>query len=288
MTPSIPSSSHSGTSQVLSEQEIEFLFTLAERCGALAAQMRESVKITEKSDPGDLVTSADLALSDILLHELGKRFPSDLLISEEGSVEELTRQRNSRTWYLDPIDGTDNYVSNDGQYAVMIGLLLDGKPHFGCVSAPAQGVTFFGGPAYGCWKRKQGQKAQKVGSKYDTDMGSPVRLMIGYRDRKRNKWVEQLPEIKLVSAGSVGLKVAKILDDEADIFVHLSGKLKYWDTAGPAAIALAAGLEAASLLDEQLDFPSGQFRHTGAVILGLPGSSNWAREKLGPNVLVEE
>lgn len=239
--------------------------------------MRASVGVHEKAEPHDLVTDADLALSKLLLKELGARFPNDFLISEE-EVPQENAKNSQRVWYIDPIDGTDNYVSGDGQYSVMIGLLVNGKPHFGCVHSPANGLTYFGGPSYGSWTRRGNIQADDFTADVKEKIESPVRLMMGFRDRKNHPWVQNLSGIKLISSGSVGLKVAKVINNEADVFVHLSGKLKYWDTVGPIAIALAAGLEAGTLASNEVDYPLTEVRHPQSIVIGRPGSLAWARE----------
>lgn len=278
------------TPALLGESEIQFVCSLAEYAGTMAANMRSSVGVHEKSGPGDLVTDADLALSNLLMKELAGRFPNDFLISEEEALAEGIKKHLSsdrqHTWLIDPIDGTDNYVNGDGQYAVMIGLLVDGNPHFGCVHSPAMKVTYYGGPAYGSWCRQPGQKKEPFQHTFPEKMEPPVRLMMGWRDRKTNPWVLNMPGVKIVSAGSVGLKVAKVICDEADLFVHLSGKLKFWDTAGPAAIALGAGLEIGTFETDRLDFPLPEIRHKTTVVMGRPGSLEWARKVLGNRFIV--
>jgi 3'(2'), 5'-bisphosphate nucleotidase len=277
---------HAKPNTFLTEQEIQFICSLAEHCGKLAADMRASVGVREKTEPHDLVTDADMAVSKLLLKELNRRFPMDFLISEE-DIPTDTASEHQRIWYLDPIDGTDNYVSGDGQYAVMLGLLVEGKPHFGCVHSPANKVTYYGGPKYGAWKRIPGEDAEEFKVKYQGVMQNPVRLMMGSRDRKNHPWVQNLSGLRLVTSGSVGLKVAKVINDEADLFVHLSGKLKYWDTAGPAAIALAAGLEAGTLEDDDLTFPNSDIRHPLSVVMGRPGSLVWSREVIGSRLFAQ-
>lgn len=270
---------------LLSEGDIQFILDLAEHCGRIAAEMRESVDIREKAGPQDLVTDADIALSDILLKELGKRFPGDFLISEEDIPAELSSKSSQRIWYLDPIDGTDNYVRGDGQYAVMIGLLCEGRPHFGCVHAPASNTTYYGGTAYGSFSRRLRESdPEPLQLMFDQELDSPVRLMMGYRDRKANLWIQDLDNIKIVSSGSVGLKVAKVLRNEADLFLHLSGKLKYWDTVGPIAIALAAGLEAGTLEENVLSYPLSEIIHPRSVIVGRPGSIAWSRQVMSQHI----
>ena len=73
---------------------------------------------------------------------------------------------------------------------------------------------------------------------------------------------------------------SKILHGEADMFIHLSAKLKIWDTAGPAAIAKAAGLEVSRLEEDGLPFDLSHVQHNSSVIIGRPGSVAWCRKYL--------
>jgi 3'(2'), 5'-bisphosphate nucleotidase len=277
MTNTSTTSSETETPPLLAEQEIQFICNLAEYSGKIAYDMRASVGVHQKTEPHDLVTDADLALSTLLLKELSTRFPKDFLISEEDVPEDLS-VKAKRIWYIDPIDGTDNYVSGDGQYAVMLGLLVNGQPHFGCVHSPANGMTYFGGPGYGSWQRKAGGQAIEFKPAFANALDQPVRLMMGFRDRKKHPWVLNLSGVKIIASGSVGLKVAKVINDEADLFVHLSGKLKYWDTVGPIAIALGAGLEAGTLKEDNVNYPPTEVRHPESVVIGRPGTIAWARD----------
>lgn len=263
----------------LSDADIAYVCALAEEAGKLALSMRAGVEVREKSGPQDLVTEADFALSRLIIERLQNRFASDLVISEEG--EHLDDYAPAeRTWLIDPIDGTDNYVRNDGQYSVMIGLLVEGEPVFGWVYAPATGTTYFGGPQTGTFISTTGNRPRLQKPGLSLDQAGKKRIMMGFRDRKSHPWVVDLDDVQLIKAGSIGLKVARIIDDEADMFVHLSGKLKVWDTAGPAAIALGAGLEVGQLESDRLPFDLPRLHQTGTVIIGRPGSLDWSRRNL--------
>jgi len=250
-----------------------------QEAGVLAASMREGVSIEEKSGPDDQVTAADCALSRLLVKSLHKRFPTDKIISEEDDAKEgLT----NRLWMIDPIDGTDNYIKNDGQWSVMIGLLVDMKPVFGWVFAPANMTNYFGGPAYGAWKKQLDGDAVRFEPLPHLDVNAHARVIMGYRDRKSHPWVTEHPKVTMVKAGSIGLKVAKVLEKDADIFVHLSAKLKTWDTAGPAAVALGGCLDVGSLDNDELVFPGQSVLHETTVVMGRPGSLAWTRKYLSP------
>ena len=264
----------------LSDEDIKYVTELTQEAGRLAVNMRSGVCIREKTGPQDIVTAADLELSKLIVERLRARFAGDAIVSEEDEQHEI-KTLPERLWLVDPIDGTDNYVSNDGQYSVMVGLLENCKPIFGWVYAPAIKTTYRGGPGWGAWRQTEDQpphQYQKLSP--SLDLSGNARVMMGFRDRKSHPWVKDHPKVTLVKAGSIGLKVAKVLDNQADVFVHLSGKLKTWDTAGPAAIALGGFLEVGCLEGDELIFPLPSIRHPDSVIIGRPGALAWSRTYL--------
>jgi len=269
---------------LLNNEEISYVCDLAQRAGELALRMREGVEVKEKTGPHDLVTEADCELSKLITGELKRLCPDDAVISEEDYEHEAASchpiDATKRVWLIDPIDGTDNYVRNDGQYSVMIGLLVQGKPAFGWVFAPALQTLYYGGPGYGTWARRESEAATKYAHVHSLLPDQEKRIMMGFRDRKNHPWVMDLADVRLVKSGSVGLKVAKILDNEADMFIHLSGKLKVWDTAGPLAIALGAGLEGGQLEADGIPFELPRLQQECSVIIGRPGSLAWSRQCL--------
>lgn len=264
---------------LLSDEDISFVGSLVKEAGKLAQSMREGVGIQEKTGPHDRVTEADIALSKLLSEQLKSRFPQDLIISEEDNHPEKYATV-PRTWMIDPIDGTDNYIRNDGQYAVMVGIIVDFQAVFGWVYAPAFDTLYLGGPSYGAWKQTGNQHPVQYAQTPELQNSGPRRLMMGFRDRKTHPWVLEMPDVHFVKAGSVGLKVARVLHDEADMFIHLSGKLKMWDTAAPAAIALGAGMEVGCLDSDQLTFDLPHIQHYGSIIMGRKGSIAWSKDNL--------
>jgi len=263
----------------LTNDDIEYVCDLVTEAGCLAVNLRNSIEISCKTGPNDKVTTADLALSQLLVNRLVERFPHDAVVSEEDPSHGDTEQIG-RLWLVDPIDGTDNYISNDGQYSVMVGLLNRSKPVFGWVFSPSEGTIYYGGPDYGTWTKQDSGQVRRLTRSRSLDLKSQARVVIGWRDRKQHPWIVDLPQVKLVKTGSIGLKVAKVLADEADLFIHLSGKLKTWDTAGPAAIALGGNLEVGTLDSDELSFPADGVVHAGSVIMGCPGSLAWSRSHL--------
>ncbi|MBS2007870.1 MAG: hypothetical protein JST01_12570 [Cyanobacteria bacterium SZAS TMP-1] len=277
---------------LLDDTDIEYVCALVEEAGRLAVAMREGVEINLKSGPDDKVTAADIALSKLISSGLAHRFDEDCVVSEEDS-EHLFDDAKKRFWIIDPIDGTQNYILGDGQYCVMVGLIKDKQPGFGWVYAPAVGKTYFGGPGYGAYWRESGVeagdlKAHRFQEPAPMDPAGDARLLMGSRDKKAHPWVHDMQNVSLVKTGSIGLKVGRILDGQADVFAHLSRKLKIWDTAGPAAIALGAGLEVGTMESGGLAFPLPQVLHDTTVVMGRRGALSWCHNHLGPEFLKQQ
>ncbi|MEY4320764.1 MAG: hypothetical protein RLZZ471_705, partial [Actinomycetota bacterium] len=108
----------------------------------------QDLKIETKPDASP-VTDADQAAERALkAHLLAKR-PTDALIGEEYG----TSGQASRTWIIDPIDGTANFMRGVPVWATLIALAIDGKPTVSVVSAPALGRRWWAAPNIGAWTR---------------------------------------------------------------------------------------------------------------------------------------
>ncbi len=98
----------------LSNDDIAFVNQLAREGGRLALEMRHGVGIRTKTGPTDFVTDADVTISRLFIEQLTKRFPDDLVVSEEenqpicAAADIDALEHPERIWLIDPIDGTEN------------------------------------------------------------------------------------------------------------------------------------------------------------------------------------
>ena len=92
----------------------------------------------------DLVTRADREVEAYLIASLRAAFPEDGIFGEEGGD---IAGVSGRTWVLDPIDGTFNFVRGSQNWAISIGLFAAGRPVFGVIFAPARDLMLSGGEA---------------------------------------------------------------------------------------------------------------------------------------------
>lgn len=263
---------------VLTPQDIDHLAQKMQEASLLAIAMADGIEPRFKTGPDDQVTEADIAISELLSQAIRERFTDDCVISEEDE-EHRFDEKARRVWLIDPIDGTQNYILQDGQYCVMLGLLIDRQPAFGFVAEPATGTLYFGGPGQGAFREKDGIRTEiKALGAFNYD--GPKRLTMGSRDRRRNPWIGDIEHVEIVKTGSIGLKIVRMLEDKADVFAHLGCKLKVWDTAGPAALALGAGLQVGTMDWDGLHFDLPKLAQQEVVIMGKPGALKWCRENL--------
>lgn len=264
---------------LLNNQDIDFVNEIAWQAGDLAKTMRHGVEIKEKSGPNDLVTQADFAVSHFITTKLCSRFPKDLIISEEDEYQKRGYAQD-RFWLVDPIDGTQGYVQNNGHYCVMIGLIVDGKPEFGAIYSPETKTLYYGGQQFGSFYKNDSGKVSSLNTKKELSSCTPMRILIGNRDRRSHPWISDLSGVRLLYYGSIGLKAAKILDGQADLFVHLSGKLKSWDAAAPAAISMGAGLEVGQADGKHISLEVSNIEQEWSMVIGRPGSLEWCQKHI--------
>jgi histidinol-phosphatase len=103
------------------------------------------------------VTDADLNAEELIREQLRRTRPDDPVLGEEFGGSKASRlakvqSAGGRVWVVDPIDGTANYVRGVPVWATLIGLVADGRPAVGVVSAPALGARWFAAAGYGAWK----------------------------------------------------------------------------------------------------------------------------------------
>ncbi|MEH3122396.1 MAG: 3'(2'),5'-bisphosphate nucleotidase CysQ [Sphingomonas phyllosphaerae] len=193
---------------------------LAEVAGALLLTVRDSAALTEQA----LAKAGDAIANRFLVEALRAQRAADGLLSEEEKDCPIRLDR-SRVWIVDPVDGTREYAERRADWAVHVGLAIDGVPTTGAVALPAAGVVL----------RSDAPVAVPP---------APERLrMVVSRSRPAREAVAVAEALgaELVPMGSAGAKAMSIILGQSDIYLHSGGQYE-WDSCAPAAVARAHGL----------------------------------------------
>ncbi|WP_286342953.1 3'(2'),5'-bisphosphate nucleotidase CysQ [Ferrimonas sp. YFM] len=191
------------------------------------------------------LTEADLASHQVLVKGLSALTPGLPILSEESGVPDWEQRRHwRRYWLVDPIDGTKEFIAENGEFTVNIALIDQGRPILGVVVAPALAQSFSGGPGLGAWLTQDGEK--EVIAVVPRKRVPRVVCSRSHPSAELASWLDALGEVETVSVGS-SLKLCLLALGEADLYPRL-GPTSEWDIAAAHAVLLGAG-GALSLMD---------------------------------------
>jgi 3'(2'), 5'-bisphosphate nucleotidase len=212
---------------------------IAEEAGRATLRYYGSTDATAKAD-GSPVTAADQAAEDIILPQLRALTPDIPVVSEEEAAKGLTPDvTGGRFWLVDPLDGTKEFISGNGEFTVNIALIEHGAPVLGVVVIPARQQTYAGaGPGSATLTDAHGTRAISVRAAPADGL-----VVVGSRSHGDAAAMDAFLAGRHVAsfrpAGS-SLKLCLIAAGEADLYPRL-GTTMEWDIAAGHAVLAAAG-----------------------------------------------
>jgi 3'(2'), 5'-bisphosphate nucleotidase len=214
---------------------------IARRAGAaiLEAYDAGEIAVTDKADASPL-TQADLRSHRTIVDGLRHLTPAWPVLSEESaSIDYAERSRWSRYWLVDPLDGTREFVSHNGEFTVNIALIDGHDPVLGIVFAPARDLLYYGIPGVGAFRVHNNEGATPIVVRRHA--ASPLRIVgsRSHRGDSLDRLLSQVGPHELIAIGS-SLKLCMVAEGSADLYPRL-GPTSEWDTAAAHAVVLAAG-----------------------------------------------
>jgi 3'(2'), 5'-bisphosphate nucleotidase len=210
---------------------------LAREAGAvIMAHYDLDCRLDDKSDASPL-TAADLAADKIICAGLSAAYPDIDLVTEEQTDTHQGIQNESRFFLIDPLDGTKEFLSRNGQFTVNIALIENSVPVAGVVYAPALSRMFLGAKNLGA------TETDNAGTRPIQVRAAPQNLVAvasrSHRSPKTDVFLDAHNITNCVAAGS-SLKFCLVATGEADIYPRF-GPTMEWDTAAGQAVLEAAG-----------------------------------------------
>lgn len=252
---------------------LEIVSDIIREAGAIVQKHYEAGAEADEYKDGEPVTVADRESDAYIVSALRRAFPDDEIVSEE-SVEQVAAAHPGRgvdrqdgrgaepafqlehtpdaeppshehapprVWYVDPMDGTSDFVKRTGDFVVMIGLAVAGWPVFGAVYHPPTGTLYRGGHGLPPEKLVGDERTELRVSEVSDP--SRARLVVS-RSHTPDVVADMAADLgidKMEKCGSVGLKAARVAEGAGELYLHPSIGTKLWDTCAPEAILVAAG-----------------------------------------------
>ncbi len=226
---------------MLSEFEKRAVIDLAKFAGKKIMTIYAQDFDVDYKDDSSPLTQADLASHHCIVDGLSELTPDIPVLSEESSQsEKINRMSWEAYWLIDPLDGTKEFVKKNGEFTVNIALVVNHKPIFGVVYAPALGVTYWGDKSSGAFKLED--DIEKAISVRPRSANSADWVVVGSRSHQSDEFktfMEGYADAEIVSMGS-SLKLCLVAEGKADLYPRL-GLTSEWDTAASQAVVEAAG-----------------------------------------------
>lgn len=207
--------------------------------------IREDVQITTKSDQSPL-TQADMASHHHILDRLQQLTPDIPVLSEENAdeIDAKTRLSWSSYWLVDPLDGTKEFIAQNGEFTVNIALIENHQPVIGIVTVPAKKISYFAAKGVGAFKAGPDEKATPI--KTRTFGGADNQTIVVSSRRTGTENLEsflspllQFGDYQTTAMGS-SIKMCLVAEGKADLNPRL-GPTSEWDTAASQCIVEEAG-----------------------------------------------
>jgi 3'(2'), 5'-bisphosphate nucleotidase len=271
----------------LYKREMEVALRLAREAGAAILDYYDRpVRVERKVDAGtshtEPVTVADRAANELIVEGLRQEFPDDGILAEE-SIDTDRRLGKRRVWMIDPLDGTNGFIARDGDFAVQIGLTVDGRSVLGVVFQPLADLLFRAAQGEGAWIERAGFDHERARVSDASDV-SRMRLAASrsHRSPRMDRVVSALQLKDEVRRGSVGVKVGLIAERQCDLYIHLSPRTKQWDTCAPEVVLREAGGRFTDLFGEPIPYNTPDIQNHNGIVATNGAAHDFIIEQLQP------
>ena len=222
----------------------------------------------------DPVTIADLEVNKLIIQRIQEKYEGinwEILSEENVKIKSNSCNANADwLWILDPLDGTKDFIQGTGNYAMHLALNYKQKPYIGVVLIPEKNQLWISNGEKTWLENRDGLKMipKNFSNKSLNEM-----ILVTSKNHNNiilKKLIEKIDFKKVIVMGSIGCKIASIINGESDIYISLSipGKSspKDWDFAAPESILKAAGGAITNLNNLELSYGNDNFEQGGVII----------------------
>lgn len=249
---------------------LSVLRLIAERAGKVVLGYYaegEAIEVVQKADDSP-VTAADVACEEFILDALAKLTPDVPVVSEESFSNGVEPRIGPHDlfWLVDPLDGTKEFLSRNGEFTVNIALIQDGRPIAGVVHAPALAMTWAGSENKATFSQTD-QPPMPITVRDVPEEGLTVVASRRHGDDDQiGEYLAGFTIGQTLAAGS-SVKFCLIASGRADLYPRF-GPTMEWDTAAGQAVLEAAGGRVETLDGQRLAYGKPGWRNPHFVAFG--------------------
>jgi len=198
--------------------------------------LKNDLKVEQKTGRNDLVTNLDRKIEKKLSEKIREKFPNDSIISEEGYGDELDSLKGN-VWFIDPIDGTLNFVMQQKNYAIMVAVYEDGVGKQGYIYNVVEDKMYHAIKDQGAYFNNE-KLPQVVNKRLDEGMLACNSLLLTKQlTSKTEEIIDSSLGVRMI--GSAGLETIEVATNSVVAFIGT--RLKPWDIAAGKIIVEELG-----------------------------------------------
>lgn len=225
--------------------DIQKINSIAKKAGDEIMKIyQQDFDVDYKKDNSPL-TKADIHSNEVIIKNLENLYPDIPVLSEENNeIPYKTRKNWEYFWLIDPLDGTKEFVKENGKFTVNIALIYKNTPILGVIYAPALNLLYYAQKDRGAFKQEENKIPQRLPIYHHT-LNDNLKVIVSkshYNQKTRefvNNLKNQYKKIEFISIGS-SLKFCLIAEGKADIYPRLAPTME-WDVAAGQVIIEQSG-----------------------------------------------
>lgn len=253
----------------MKEEEVATLVGIAAEAAELVFRIYQTPFEVDYKAPRDPVTQADREANALICERLQTAFPGVPVVAEESSPDTFAGYQDApRIFFVDPVDGTREFVAKNGEFVVMIGVVEGDRATASVIHAPATGTAWVGLEGHGAFRISPGEGRKKI-SVSDCSELAQVRV-VASRSHRTPTFERALSELgvgTVIPQGSAGLKGARVAEASADAYVAPFYAGQRWDICACDALVHAAGGRVTDAYGAAIDYRAPTLaQETGVVV----------------------
>jgi 3'(2'), 5'-bisphosphate nucleotidase len=247
---------------------LETLITIAAEAAVVVQQVFETPFTVDFKGPKDPVTEADRRANELICTRLAQEFPGVPVVAEESAPEAFADFRSApEVFFVDPVDGTNEFIERRKDFVVMIGLVQGNQATHGVMHAPALELA---------WAGEVGRSATRIdasGARTPIHVSDRARIsesrLVGSRSHRGPRLERLLGALgvgEMIPMGSAGLKGAYVARGDAEAYVAPFYAGKRWDACAAEALVVAAGGRVTDAYGDPIDYRAESLSNDRGVV----------------------
>ena len=240
---------------------------IARRAGNEIMRVYETDFAVEEKADSSPVTAADQAAETLILRTIREGITVEFpIVSEEAaSAGNTPVVGSSPFWLVDPLDGTKEFISRNGEFTVNIALIENTRPILGVVHLPVTNTTYFGFNM-GAFRMTGDQPREEIKCRPVPEAGLTALVSRSHRTPEVDEYLKDFRINQEISAGS-SLKFCRLAEGAADLYPRM-GRTMEWDTAAGHGVLRYAGGTVQRLDGTELGYGKAGFENPHFVAAG--------------------